>query len=136
MKSTFDIIDILHGIVKVSALKTAVSGGLYKNNDRPDDSKLEDIVINCLPASGAQLQTATVNVNIYVPDIMIKIDGKNQYKSNFTRLKTLATLAITLLEEIAMPGYIIKIVNQSIIKEELIHQHFINIRLEFTTFNL
>jgi hypothetical protein len=135
MISTFDIIDILHGIVKVSALKTAVNGGLYKNNDRPDNSKLEDIVINCLPASGAQLQTATVNVNIYVPDLMIKIDGKNQYKSNFTRLKTLTTLGITLLREIAMPGYIIEIVNQSTIREELIHQHFINIRLEFKTFN-
>ena len=135
MISTFDIIDILHGIVKVSALRTAVNGGLYKNNDRPDDSKLEDIVINCLPASGAQLQTATVNVNIYVPDLMTKTDGKNQYKSNFIRLKTLATLGITLLREIAMPGYIIEIVNQSVIREELIHQHFINIRLEFKTFN-
>ena len=136
MKSTFDIIDILHGIVKVSALETAVNGDLYKNNDRPDNSILEDIVINCLPASGAQLQTATVNVNIYVPDLMIKIGGKNQYKSNFIRLKTLATLAITLLEEIAMPGYHIEIVNQSIISEELIHQHFINIRLEYKSFNL
>ena len=135
MISTFDIIDVLYGIVNVSSLRTAINGNMYKNNDRPDKSGNEDIVINCLPTSGHQMQTATVNVNIYVPDTLIKISGVNQYKSNFTRLKTLSTLAISLLIEIAMPGYHIRIVNQGVINEDIIHQHFINIRLEFKTLN-
>lgn len=135
MISTYDIIDILHGIVKVSALRTAINGGLYKNNDRPDNSTSEDIVINCLPTSGKQFQYATPNVNIYVPDLMIKKDGVNQYKSNFPRLKTLTTLALNLLTEISMPGYHIELKWQENIPEEVIHQHIINIRLKFTTLN-
>jgi hypothetical protein len=135
MISTLEIIDVLYELIKVSDLKTAVNGGLYKNNYRPLNSRTEDIVINCLPTSGTQLQTASANVNIYVPDIKFRAAGNDQCQSDFTRLKTLASLAIALLEEVSMPGYHIKIVSQDMFKEAEIEQHFINIRIEFKTFN-
>lgn len=135
MKTTLDIIDILYDQLKDSALKTAVSGGIYKN-ERPDDSTKEDVVINCLPVSGSQLQYATPNVNIYVPDLQIKIAGKPQYKPDFPRLKTLAGLASQLLRKVATPEYSYEIAFQGELREEATNQRFINIRLEFKTYNL
>ena len=135
MISTFDIIDILYIKLKTSALKAAVSGGLYKQGERPDNSTKEDIVINCLPTSGSQLQTATVNVNIYVPDSELTISGKPQFKAKFSRLQALAELAITLLKEVSVDDYHYKIAFQGTLKEESIHQHFINIRIEFKKIN-
>lgn len=61
--------DILFEILNASAeLKAALSGGIYVQGERPDNSGKEDVVINNLFLNHEVPQTGTSNVNIHVPD--------------------------------------------------------------------
>lgn len=138
MINTLDILDVLYTRLKSSAVDTDANGGLFKNA-RPQGSVKEDIVINCLPVSNDMLQLATANVNIYVPDLFLKIgaiEGVDQYIPNISRLQTLAGLAITILKNVNLPNYFYDIVSQGIIREPEGNQHFVNIRIEFKNINL
>ena len=134
MKSTLEIIDILYQTLKTSSLKSAVNGGLYKLA-RPDSSEKEDIVINCLPSDNFQMQTAVVNVNVYVKDLNVTINGKRQFVPDTARMKALAALAITDLGSVDTDDYFYGIVSQGTLQEEVINQHFLNLRIEFTNVN-
>jgi len=153
MIDTFGIIDILYQVLRGSQLFTdvegvepsegiegveaftAMNGAIYKVR-RPDNSNKEDCVINCLPVSTDQLQRATANVNIYVPDISISLGGKPQYQPAFMRLQELSHIAISILCEMNEEQYLYEISYQGLLKEESINQHFINLRIEFTNINL
>ena len=67
MKTSFDINTIVYRILNVQTVKNAISGDIYKGDDRPDDSTDEDIVINTISLTQDFLpQIATSNVNVYV----------------------------------------------------------------------
>lgn len=138
MISTLDIIQIVYDKLVASDLVIGttndISGQVYKIT-RPMDSVLEDIVVNCLPVTGDLIQLATVNVNIYVPDLHATVAGVRQYLPNLARMDTLAAMAITALDNINTPGYYFYIASQVVYQEQAIHQHFINLRIEFKNIN-
>lgn len=134
MITTLDIIDIIYAKLKGSDLETAITGSIHKLI-RPVGSEVEDIVINCLPASNDQLQKATVNVNIYVKDEYLKI-GSNQYMPHYTRLNELAEMAIAQLKNVNEDMYFYDITNQAVMQEREVNQHYVNVRIEFKYINL
>lgn len=69
MKSDIEIQKWLyHGIKGTDLWKTVT--GVLSDRGRPDGSELEDIVISVLANEGAgEVQTAYVNVNVYVKDV-------------------------------------------------------------------
>lgn len=129
MKTTFDILDIFYPLLNQSALKTAITGGVYKS-ERPLNSELEDVVIGTLPITTGTVQICVVNVNIHVSDLKLTIGGVEQYQPNIARLKVLAAIAAGILETYVSSNYILFITNLSLLKEETTHQHYINIRVE------
>lgn len=133
MKQTFDIEDYLYGLFDGSAeLKAAITGGIYKGDERPDDSKLEDVVINTITTTQEFTpQKAVSNVNIYVPNINIKTGGQNQKKANRTRLKELSVMAAGILRGASIEGLTFWITNQVTVKDPDINQHFVNLRIEW-----
>jgi len=135
MITTLEILDLIYGELKGSELDIAANGGLYKMQS-PFDSNKEDIVINCLPVTNEQIQKATVNVNIYVPDLKVRISGKQQTVPDIERLQFLAAKAVQKLESIYYAGYSIEVSHQGLLKEEAVNQHFVNIRIEFRFINL
>ena len=134
MKTTFEVSDLIYGIVNVPAVTSVITGKVYKDQ-RPADSKKEDVVINCLPISVDQFQQATVNVNVYVNDLDVKIDGVPQRMPNHSRLKQLSVIATGLLAKYFGTEQIFKITSQSLIKENTLSQHYINIRIEYKNTN-
>lgn len=70
MKTSFDIDRIVFDLLsKSQELKNTLKGGIYYQDDRPDDSADEDVVINTITLTQDYLpQLATSNVNIYVAD--------------------------------------------------------------------
>lgn len=68
--------------------------GVVKRDRRPRDSKKEDVIISILANENGQMQTATVNVNIYVQD---KPAGREK-DPNHARLKKLASLSSATFE--------------------------------------
>jgi carbohydrate-selective porin OprB len=130
MKTGSDIIDIIWKQVAASDLKGQLSGGIYKVR-RPANSVKEDAVINTLPVTGNQVQRATVNLNIYVPDVTLAIGGITQQQPNHARLTLLAEKAAAAINTKIAGGMIIWAGTISgPLAEPEANAHFVNIRVE------
>lgn len=124
--------DILFEILNASTvLKAQLSGGIYVQGERPDDSEDEDIVINCLYLSHDIPQSGTSNVNIHVPDKKTKIRGKEQRKADRERLRLLTSLVLAVLKSAKVTGLTINVANETVIKEPDISQHYNNLRIDW-----
>lgn len=132
MKTTFDLNAILFKCLNTNAaFKSALTGGVY-TSERPDDSEKEDAVINTLTVTREHSpQRGRSNVNIFVPDIKVQVGGKEQRKPAETRMKTLADLAIAALEGERKVGLSLYISNMGVMDEPDIHQHFVNLRVDW-----
>ncbi|MHA8064929.1 hypothetical protein [Aquirufa aurantiipilula] len=130
MKTLFDLQTILFQKIKGSSLENAITGGIYKGK-RPQNSTLEDIVINAITIDSETLQTGAANVNIYVRDQEVNVDGTIQQLPDSARLSVLADLAIPLLESVYGPNYNFYIAGQGIFDEPEINQHSINLKIRF-----
>lgn len=135
MKSTSELINLIYGIVKDSALADEITGTIYKRI-RPNGSLTEDIVINCLPTGNANVQDATVNLNIYVPDLESKSNSTNQFLPDTKRIEELESIANTVFTDVNASGYWFDVQFISVIQESEINQHFINVRLNIKYINL
>lgn len=132
MKTTFDTDTILFSLLRDSPVSTAITGGIYVGDDRPDDSAKEDIVVNSIDLTQDYLpQIGTSNVNIFVPDKIVTIGGKQQLKANRIRLKELSNMVIETLKNANITGLKIILANQTILTESSINQHFVNIRIDW-----
>lgn len=131
MKTTFDVNTYVYQLAS-QAIGTTLTGGVYKL-ERPRGSKVEDIVVSSLPITeGVGPQVATCNVNIHVPDIDIGIAEEPHKVANNARLKELADILITALDEgvSAAGDYTYRVTNQTVIEEPELGEHFFNLRLE------
>lgn len=132
MKTTFDIDNILYGILSESPLKNAISGGIYKEGDRPVDSMDEDMIINNITLTqDHHPQLGVSNVNIYVPDIYIETKRGRQMAQNRKRLGVLTEMAIRVLRSAKVYGLTLTVEEQTILQESEIEQHYVNIRISW-----
>lgn len=132
MKTTLDLDTILFRLFKNSAISTAISGGIYLMNGRPSNSEKEDIEINSITLTQEYLpQTGTSNINIYVPDMAVKINNEEQRQPNIKRLKELLTIAMDVVRSASIKGLKIIPTNETVLSEPNIKQHFVNIRCDW-----
>ena len=109
-------------------LKSEINGDLYRNGMRPFNSNKEDIVVAFLTGLDGQFQQATVNVNIYVPDI----NFNGRYTKDIGRLATLENALKDYLNSIKTNNYLISLDMLPVILEGDANEHFINCRLNLT----
>lgn len=120
-----DIKDGLYNWLKNSATVGMVSGSLYKDQ-RPLNSEKEDIVISVLARdAGSQVQYATANINIYVPDVR---RGKEAVEDT-ARLRALSAKAAEEMEYCHLGSAIYELASQEIYKVNGIDWHVINNRI-------
>jgi hypothetical protein len=133
MITSFDTDDILFQILSGNAgLKAAISGGIYPEAERPDNSEKEDITINTIAITRNFIpQTGTSNVNIYVPDLKLNINGQEQRKANRERLRNITNLVISVLEAANPEGLAFWISAQTTLKDPGIYQHYTNLRIDW-----
>jgi hypothetical protein len=131
MITVFDTDDILYKtLVSSEALNDAITGGVYIS-ERPDNPDDEDVVVNTITVTGNMPQQGTSNVNIFVPDLKLKIKGQEQRKANRERLHRLTDLVISILETANVEGLMFWVANETVIKEQSIYQHYTNLRIEW-----
>ena len=132
MKNSFDTDTILFKILRDSPVKGAISGDIYYEWDRPADSIKEDITINTVTLTQDHYpQLGYSNVNIYVPDSIITVGGKQQRVVNRPRLKQLTELAIQAIKDSRIEGLKANLKWQKPLKEPDINQSFTNIRISW-----
>lgn len=128
MITTLDQSTVLYKVLKNSNLKNEITGGIYKEV-RPDDSTLEDIVINTIIIDNELIQTGVGNINIHIPPLL-------KGEPNTARMAELATLACNYLKYQVGDKLTFFIENQTIQREENINDWFINIRIKFKFHNI
>ena len=132
MNTSFDIDGIVRKLLVQAGIETKISGRICYQNDRPDNSDKEDIAINTIAMTQDYLpQIATSNVNVYVPDMTVRIDGKEQKKPNHKRLAELSRLVLGVLRSANIEGMKLIPENQSVLAETNVSQHFCNIRISW-----
>ena len=131
MKSDIDIKTDVYRHIQGSELHNAVTGVLRKTGKRPKGSKLEDIIISMLANANGQIQTATVNVNIYVAANIV--DGQAEEKS--PRLKVLCDLASSLLDVFRGDDFRATLLEQRVYEVDGADEYVINNRIQYKQVN-
>ena len=134
MISQLEIIDNVYQVVAGTQLKEALTGLVYKVQ-RPDNSTKEDAVINALPVMDGTPDLCFVNLNIYVPDLQATIENKQQQVPDYERMQYLTDLAMNELKEYYGGTFSFYCYWNNIEREEQIKYHFVNLRLEYRSFN-
>jgi len=134
MKTTLDIVDTINTRLQAVSSLSTLTGEIYKYQ-RPVDSDLEDIVINSLPITNEQLQQAVANVNVYVPDVVVTVSGKENRVPNLTRLKALAVIVLAELMDRISGNFTWDVQQQLLIQDSESNSHYVNIRLQFFVLN-
>lgn len=134
MITTIDLNNVVYRLLSAAKADLKLTGGIYKDDDRPENSDKEDISINTIDLTNDYPpQIATSNVNIHVPDLTVVIDGTPQHKVNQKRLNELTTLVVKLINETHIPGYGHRTAGQTLIKDvDVSFQHYVNIRVSWS----
>lgn len=142
-KTSSDVINILFQNIYNSLIFTDLNkpkGDLYKHQ-RPLNSDKEDIVINSLLLGHDAVQEGVINVNAYVKNLVLTINGNTDNSqpdtSRLTYLSTLINSALGSGNELweASGNYVFKIQQDNIFQDGN-NQHYINFRIEFYSLNI
>lgn len=129
LKSSIDTDGILFGLLNG---KTSIKGGVYVGDDRPEDSRDEDIVINTIDLEADALpQIGTSNINVYVTDTSKNIKGKMQVSADRQRLNALTQEVLAIIRNAVLPGIKIIPKRATPMYEPTTKQHFMNVRIDW-----
>ena len=128
-KTGLEIEADVYTLVKNSAVKTAISGSLYRDGMRPLNATTEDAVVSFLAGLDGEIQTGVLNLNIYTPDIV----SKDFKVKNITRLVALEAIVNTFIQSLSVSSSYKFELDKMIqtFKAEGIDQHFVNARIKF-----
>jgi hypothetical protein len=68
MKDSFDVTADIISLFNVPGINALLTGEIYAD-DRPNDSKLIDVVVNCLGITNTAMQRGSANINIHAPNL-------------------------------------------------------------------
>jgi hypothetical protein len=125
---------ISHSVLMTDAKKP--NGKLCKY-ERPLNSILEDVVINSLGLNREDVQEGVLNVNIFVPNLILPSNPADKGQPDTARLNYLLNLANIALgegEEIweATGNYCFELQQDNLFQDEN-NQHYLNLRVEFNS---
>ncbi|WP_256013110.1 hypothetical protein [Desertivirga xinjiangensis] len=140
MKTSLDALQILYITTKNALFynTSKPNGDIYKQQ-RPLNSRKEDVVVNGLPLNRDDIQRGVLNVNIYVPNLRLTVNKvTDNSQPNLIRLKELADIFNGyFLNEVwdEHGDYCFKIQQDNIFEDEY-NQHYVNFRVEFYSANI
>lgn len=114
--------------IKDSALGKAIHGEVYRTEQRPAKATTEDLIVKLLSGDDEQIQSGTIVINIYVPDI----DGSDGKTKDITRIGELQQRIKEFVANCDDTDYMINLENIPYsTKNPDIEQHLIVARLKF-----
>ncbi|MDI9863959.1 hypothetical protein QM480_06470 [Flectobacillus sp. DC10W] len=134
MRTSLELGRMLYGILANSDIKQLINGGVYRDT-RPINSTKEDIVINSISVDDKTLQAGLSNINLYVPNINVNIDGVEQVMPNLDRLEGLTIILTNILKEVYFEDGNFYITNIAEFDEEESNSKFVNFRIRFNLLN-
>lgn len=105
MKTEIEIERDFYTLIKDSSLGAALRGSLYRSEMRPANADGEDLIVKFLAGTDEQIQSGTVLLNLYVPDV--EIDGGRKVADK-SRIGELQRLILDFVEDCDDTDYWIK----------------------------
>lgn len=125
---TGDFYKALHS----GALAKELNGGIYYEGLRPIGSRREDAVLVFTQGQAGQVDTGSVTVLVYVPDI--DHDGTGALVENKRRTSEVEAAALSWVKELQsdLTGYKIEL-SQTILTmpDDAIQQHFVSVKIYY-----
>ena len=134
MITPLDVTGKIYKLLNIDSVMALLNGNLYNSQLRPKYTKGQskrDITISSLAYTGGSLQTGVINVNIIVPD---RTDGT----ADNVQINTI-TKAVTALLENKYQNEIqaeIEIQRLTLLEDQELGEHYMNIRLAITNPNI
>lgn len=94
----------------------------------PSPIPTEYVVINALPVNADVMQKAYVNVNYHVKDIAAGIP-------DLSKIMAGSTLVLNILKSVTASTYMIDFESQETIREDVLGEHYSNLRFSFKFIN-
>ena len=136
MRTASQITADFYKSLKSSELARLINGGVYHEGQRPANSRKEDAVVVFTAGLAGQVDSGTITVLVYVPDI--DADGTGVPLENKRRTAEIASAALDWVKgmQTALTGYRIEL-SQAIAtsSEELLRQHFVSVRISYESFD-
>lgn len=110
----------------------AISGVVCLEDDRPGDSTDEDITVNTLQLTRIKPQEAVSNINIYVPDRLASVKGRQHRTQGRARLRDIGDALLAYIETSSISGADYWVESDTIQPAPAAAQHFRNIRLRWS----
>lgn len=116
--------------IKQSSLGQAIKGTVYRSEMRPANAQTEDLIVKFYTGIDSQVQTGTVILDLYVPDVPYGNDGRKV--SNKQRIGELQELIQSFVNDNAETEYWMETeTSPYTIEVEDIEQHCIKSRIKF-----
>lgn len=116
----------------LTSIRSKLSGGIYIDDERPNNSTSEDIVINTPTLTigrAGEMQKGYSNINLYCPKAIVKTTQGTHYAYN-RRTEELTALIIDALTEMKVEGYL-DIESESEQASGDNREQFVNIRINW-----
>lgn len=116
--------------VKGSPLGKAIRGGVYRSEMRPANAQTEDLIVKFYTGIDSQIQSGTVIIDIYVPDIAYGNDGRKV--ADKQRIGELQEFVLSFVNDNEDAEYLMETeVSPYTVPIEEIEQHCIKTRINF-----
>lgn len=129
MKTESEIERDIMSLMEGCDLLDAVDGALYRNGYRPRDSKKEDITVTFIAGVPGEVQSGTVLVRIYLPDVVCcGVSVKNPRCGELERLADDWVGRLTADRS----NYLFELSDTiHTVREEDLCQHYVAVRLKY-----
>lgn len=118
-----------YSFIKNSPLGKSIKGKVYRDEMRPANAKNEDLIVKFYTGVDGQIQTGTVIIDIYVPDIA---NGDGRKVKNSPRIAELQRFILEFIENNENTEYQMETeLSPYTIPSEEIEQHEIKTRIKF-----
>ncbi|QQT43353.1 Uncharacterised protein [Sphingobacterium multivorum] len=127
-------IDAERFVIKRIKVNKPIISGIIADR-RPINSTKEDIIVNHLPFTFEQLQEGVVNVNVYVPNLEVQMNGvKDTEYPNYNRLNEITKQVIIEIDDFYEDNILITVQQAKIIEDKAFS--YMNIRVAVASKNL
>ena len=134
MKTSHDVLDILHPVVNVATVTGTIDGKVYRNA-RPQNSKLRDVVLVPLTirnnpnedTNESTVQPGTMIANCYAPNL-------DKGEPDIAHLKVAAAAVVSVIEAYsnASTYYVFKIISENTMNDlENPDQSYSSLRINY-----
>lgn len=128
-KTASEIEADIYKIVKNSILASAVTGGVFLDGLRPENSDKEDVIVSFMTGIFDIFhQEGKVNVNVYVPDK----ESSGILRKNTLRCREIERICQDFANTLKSNNYQFNLGRMiQVFNEKDINQHFVNVQLNF-----